>query len=91
MLDKDKLEQKMAAAESRWEAAQLQAANAQRELDYAVTVFEKHKDELGATEQQSTVVKIDEQRNQIKTFLLKSQQVYQSAVLHYNSEVKKNA
>ena len=39
-------EQKKEAAEARWEAAQLQAANAQRELEYAVAVFEQGKEEL---------------------------------------------
>lgn len=87
-MNKERLEQKKAAAESRWEAAQMQAANAQRELDYAISVFEKHKDELSTTEQQSTVVKIDEQRNLIKDFLLKSHQVYQNAVLRYAAETK---
>jgi hypothetical protein len=85
MTDAENLKRKLSAAESRWEACQLQAANAQRELDYAIAVYEQHKDELPPTDQESTQAKIDEQKDAIKDFLLKSYQVFQDAVKAHDS------
>lgn len=85
MSDADNLKRKLAAAESRWEAVQMQAANAQRELDYAVAVLEEHKSELSPTELVSTEAKIQEQKDAIKTYLLKGHQVFQDAVRYHDS------
>jgi hypothetical protein len=68
--------QKLAAAEARWEAAQLQAATAQRELDYAVAVFEKNKNEVDADTVAATYAQITTQQEAIKSFLMKSKQVW---------------
>lgn len=84
-----KPEQKKAAAEARWEAAQLQAANAQRELDYAVAVFEK--ESAGMPKEDIDVVnaKIWEQQETIKKFLLNSHSAFTSAMKEYEFKVSK--
>ena len=90
----EKIEQKRSAAESAWEAIQLTAANAQRELDYAIAVFEQHENELREDEINSTRAKIEEQREAIRTYLLKGHQKYQEDMLMYKSNLarlEKNA
>jgi small-conductance mechanosensitive channel len=84
-----KLKSKKEAAEARWEAAQLQAANAQRELDYAIAVVEQGKSEL--TEDQKTVIdaQIEIQRESIKDFLMKAHTVYQEAILAYQEGMRR--
>jgi hypothetical protein len=88
-MDKEHLEQKMAAAEARWEAAQLQAANAKRELDYAVAVVHESKSEL--TEEQITTIdaQAEIQQQAIKDFVMKSHQVYTEAILSYEGGLKR--
>jgi hypothetical protein len=76
MSDKENLERKLAAAESRWEAIQLTAANAQRELDYAIAVFEKHVDELPEEARVSTKAQIEAQKELIKNHLMKGLAAY---------------
>jgi len=83
-----KPEQKKEAAEARWEAAQLQAANAQRELDYAVAVFEKNLEELDETTVTATKNKIEEQREAIKSFLMKSHEVFVSEMKQYEHKMQ---
>jgi hypothetical protein len=84
-------DQKLAAAESRWEAAQLQAANAQRELDYAIAVVENGKSELNDDQIKALDAQIQLQKDSIKDFLMKSHQVYQDAVKGYTYAKGKNA
>jgi hypothetical protein len=85
-------DQKLAAAESRWEAAQLQAANAQRELDYAIAVVEQGKSELTEEQLQTLEAQIQIQKDAIKDFLMKSHQVYKDALLFHKAGVlRKNA
>ena len=79
-------EQKLAAAESRWEAAQLQAANAQRELDYAIAVIENGKSELNEDQIAALDAQIQHQKDTIKEFLLKSRSAYASAALRYGGK-----
>lgn len=88
-MSKENLERKRNGAESRWEAIQLQAANAQRELDYAIALFEKHKDELSTKDQESTMAKIDEQKQAIKSYLLRGYQVHEEAQRAYESGMKR--
>jgi hypothetical protein len=79
------LKRKLSAAESRWEAVQMQAANAQRELDYAIAVVEQGRSEL--TEDQKIVLdaQINIQKETIKEYLMKGRQVYAEAVRYYES------
>ena len=88
-MNKEHLEQKMAAAEARWEAAQLQAANAKRELDYAIAVVDQGKSEL--TEEQLTTLdaQVEIQQQTIKDFVMKSHQVYTEAILAYEGGLKR--
>jgi len=83
------LKRKLAASESRWEAVQLTAANAQHELDYAVAIFEKHKEELSTEELQSTMAQIDEQKNKIKNYLLNGRQVFTQDSLRLNGAISR--
>ena len=88
------LERKRNAAESAWEAIQLTAANGQRELDYAIAIFEKHQDEMREDDINSTRKKIEEQKQAIKDYLLKGHQKYQEDMLTYKSDLarlEKNA
>lgn len=78
MGDKENLQRKLAAAESRWEAIQLTAANAQRELDYAVAVFEKHQDEMPQEERDTVSAQIEKQKETIKDYVLKGQSAFAS-------------
>jgi hypothetical protein len=89
LFDENRLITKRDAAASRWEAVQLQAANAQRELDYAIAVVEQHKDTLSTEELQSTMAKIDEQKNEIKSYLLKGHQVFVESQRAYESGMSK--
>jgi hypothetical protein len=82
-------EQKKQAAEARWEAAQLQAANAQRELDYAIVVFKKESATLPKETVELTNEKILEQQETIKTFLMKSHEVFVSEMKQYEFKVAK--
>jgi hypothetical protein len=88
-MDRERLEQKKAAAESRWEAAQLQAANAQRELDYAVAVVDKHADDMSPEELAAAKAQIAVQQNSIKDFTMKSFEVYKSALLTYENGLER--
>jgi chorismate mutase len=82
-------EQKKEAAEARWEAAQLQAANAQRELDYAIAVFEQNKDELDQDTVEGVYSQINSQKESIKEFVMKSYSAYSSAIKEYEFKVGK--
>lgn len=84
-----KLKAKRDAATSRWEAAQMQAANAQRELDYAVAVFEKHQDELEQAQIEATLAQIDAQKAQIKEYLMKGYQAFLEAEKAYTYGMSK--
>jgi hypothetical protein len=84
-----KLKAKKDAAQSRWEAVQMQAANAQRELDYAVAVFEKHQDELEQGQIEATQAQIDAQKDQIKEYLMKGYQAFLEAEKAYEYGVGK--
>jgi hypothetical protein len=75
--------QKLAAAEARWEAAQLQAANAQRELDYAIAVFDQGKAELDGAQIEAIMAQVEVQREAIKKFLMDSHEVFVKATLKY--------
>lgn len=79
-------EQKLSAAESRWEAQQMQAANAQRELDYAIAVYEKHKDELDEAQREATEAQIEAQKAQIKEYVMKGHQAFVEATLRYGAK-----
>jgi len=68
--------QKYEAAKSRWEAVQLQAANAMRELDYAVAVFEKDKTELDQETIDALYAQITAQKKTIEDFVMKSRTVF---------------
>lgn len=89
MSDKKNLERKLAASESRWEAVQLTAANAQKELDYAIAVFEKHKDELTTEQLQSTMAQIDEQKNNIKSYLMRGYTVHNQNVIRLTKALER--
>jgi hypothetical protein len=78
--------QKLAAAESRWEAAQLQAANAQRELDYAIAVFDQGKAELDGAQIEAIMAQIEVQKSAIKKFLLDSHEVFIKASVKYGEK-----
>ena len=82
-------EQKKEAAEARWEAAQLQAANAQRELEYAVAVFEQGKEELTPEVIEAAYAQIEAQRDTIKSFLLKSHSVFVSEMKQYEFRISR--
>jgi hypothetical protein len=79
--------QKIAAAEARWEAAQLQAANAKRELDYAIAVFEEGKGELTGEQVSALQAQIQVQQDAIKDHLMKSKQAYVEAVLKHGGTI----
>jgi uncharacterized protein YfaP (DUF2135 family) len=78
---------KLEAATSRWEAAQLQAANAQRELDYAIAIFEKHKDELEQAQIEATEAQIEAQKQIIKDSLMKGHQAFVEASVKHGGKV----
>lgn len=90
-MSKEHLEQKKAAAESRWEAIQLQAAMAQREIDFAVAYYSEHKDELDPTVYNTEEIdaQIERQKESIKDFLLKGHQAYKEAILSYDMGLKR--
>lgn len=76
MSNKQNLERKLNNAERTWEEIQIRAASAQRELDYAVAVFEKHKAELQLKELEQTTAQIEVQRKAIKDYLEKGKTAY---------------
>jgi hypothetical protein len=90
-MDKDKVERKKNAAEARWEAAQLQAAAAQRELDYAVAIFEKDKTELDQETIDVIYAQIQSQKSVIEEFILKSKQVFLDETRQYEFRMNRAA
>lgn len=89
MSDIDNLKRKLAASESRWEAIQMTGANAQRELDYAVAVFEKHKEEMSTEDLQSTMAQIEEQKARIKDYVMKGYTVFSQDTVRINAAIKR--
>jgi hypothetical protein len=90
-MDKDKVERKKNAAEARWEAAQLQAAAAQRELDYAVAIFEKDKTELDQETIDAIYAQIQSQKSVIEEFIMKSKQVFMDETRQYEFRMNRAA
>ena len=85
-MSKKKKEKSRAHAEMVWEREQIAAAAAAEKLDKSMAVVELHKDEL--TEQQYTDVlkHFNEQRQEIKLFLLKARDKYVSKVNEFGLE-----
>jgi hypothetical protein len=86
-----KLKAKREAAIARWEAEQMQAANAQRELDYAIAVFEQHKEELDSATIEATEAQIEAQKAQIKEYVMKALQSHNEALLSYEEQMRRLA
>lgn len=63
-------------AEFLWERAQLQAAAAQSVLEYMVSQYEKHKEELTEEIVQKTEEQISLRQKELETFLMSEKEKY---------------
>lgn len=71
-----RLQRKIDHAEYCWEQSQLKAATIQSALDYAISQFEKHKEELPEDLRKQTEEMIETRKNEVKDFLMGEKDKY---------------